>query len=426
MKVVVTTWEGGGNVTPILIVVRKLVTAGHDVRVVSDACNRRESEAAGARFLGWSSAPSRADKSPDSDILRDWEAPPGPESLRVLVERIMCGPAEAYGADLLAELAREKADLVVASGMLLGVIAACESIGQRVAAFEANVSLAPLPGVPPIGPGLMPPRNDDERAQHAEIAAASAALFNDAGLDALNRARHAFGLAPLTDVFDQLEAADAVLLGTSPSFDFAPDTLPPNTRYVGPQLGAPAWAESWNTPWARDDRRPLVLVAFSTTFQDHVGVLQRIVDALGHHDVRVVVTLGPALARDAVRPAANTHIVASAPHGTLMSEAALVVTHGGHGTVINALAHGAPLMVLPHGRDQNDNAVRVTARGAGVRVDPPYARDAIDRALGTLLSDPGYRTNARALGARIARDAASSTVVADLEALAAPERAVAC
>ena len=44
----------------------------------------------------------------------------------------------------------------------------------------------------------------------------------------------------------------------------------------------------------------------------------------------------------------------------------VVVTHGGHGTVMKALAAGVPLVILPHGRDQADTAARVTARSAGI------------------------------------------------------------
>jgi UDP-N-acetylglucosamine:LPS N-acetylglucosamine transferase len=41
-----TTWEGGGSVAPALTVARKLVARGHQVRVMSDECNRRDAEAA--------------------------------------------------------------------------------------------------------------------------------------------------------------------------------------------------------------------------------------------------------------------------------------------------------------------------------------------------------------------------------------------
>ena len=44
-KFLIATWEGGGSVGPKLTVARKLQDAGHDVRVMSDECNRLESEA---------------------------------------------------------------------------------------------------------------------------------------------------------------------------------------------------------------------------------------------------------------------------------------------------------------------------------------------------------------------------------------------
>jgi len=35
-----TTWEGGGNMTPVRVAARKLLARGHRVRVMSDECNR--------------------------------------------------------------------------------------------------------------------------------------------------------------------------------------------------------------------------------------------------------------------------------------------------------------------------------------------------------------------------------------------------
>ena len=46
----------------------------------------------------------------------------------------------------------------------------------------------------------------------------------------------------------------------------------------------------------------------------------------------------------------------------------LVITHGGHGTVIRALAGGVPVMVVPISRDQPDNAARVVHHGVGIKV----------------------------------------------------------
>lgn len=424
MSFLFATWEGGGSVGPALTVARKLRERGHRVRVMSDRCNRAETEAAGAVFVPWTRAPSRPDRSKHSDVFRDWEVDTPQEQLQRVLDRIMTGPSLAYAEDVIEELKREPADLVVSSEMLFGVMAGCEAAGQKFALLSCNVSLFPLAGVPPLGPGLTPAHTPEEEALHREVAEANRAMFNG-GLPALNAARAALGLPPLADLADQHLAAEALLLGTSRAFDFAPPTLPPHVSYVGPQLDDPAWAAPWQSPWPAEDSRPLVLVGFSTSFQDHVAVLQAIIDGAAGLPVRLLVTLGETIAANELAPAGNCRLVHSAPHNEVMPEAALVITHGGHGTVTRALKHRKPLIVVPHGRDQNDNAVRVTARRAGVMLPANAPAAAFRSAIETLLSDPAYAAAAGDLGRHVADEVERSPVVAELERLAGCRRATA-
>ncbi|RAK60745.1 glycosyltransferase [Phenylobacterium hankyongense] len=411
----IATWEGGGSVPPALTVARKLVERGHAVRVMSDACNGPEALATGAAFTPWTRAPSRADRTRASELLQDWRHP-GPDGLRQTLDALWTGPALRYAEDVIEALRRDPVDLVVTSEMLFGVAAGCEAVGQRFACLAANLSLVPIPGVPPFGPGLAPAKTEEDRALHGEIAQFTVNLF-DHGLPALNAARAGLGLAPLPHTLDQLEAAERTLLATARAFDFAPDQLPERIRYVGPQLDNPGWAEPWTSPFPADDRRPLVLAGFSTTFQNHAAVLQRIIDAAAALPVRLVVTLGGSIAPDELRPADNTRLLASASHDAVMREAALVVTHGGHGTVMRALIHRRPLLVIPHGRDQNDNAIRVTERAAGLSLLPDAGEAEIRGALQRLLAEPAFVAGAERLGAAVAHEAANSPVVEELEAL---------
>jgi MGT family glycosyltransferase len=422
-----TTFEAGGSVMPALTVVDKLVRRGHRVRVMSDACNRRESEAAGAAFVPWGRAPSKPLRDRAFDTFDDWSAPNPAAGFMNLVDAVLVGPALAFARDVIDEIAREHVDLVVSSEMLFGVLAGCEAVGQKHALLSANIALFPLPGVPPLGPGLPPAGTDQERALHAAMTADTLALL-DRALPTLNAARSDLGLPPLAHLVDQHDSAEALLLATSRAFDFAPDILPHRVRYVGPQLGEPAWAAPWVSPFAPDDRRPLVLVSFSTTFQNHAGVVQRVVDALADLPVKAVVTLGGSLRRDEVRPSGNVVAVESAPHHEVMREAALVITHGGHGTVMKALSHHRPLLIIPHGRDQNDNAVRVTERGAGLALPRDADVATLRTAIRRLLAEPAFAAAARALGTGVAREATESPVIEVLERLAArpPGRSTAC
>lgn len=409
------TWEGGGSVAPALTVARKLVRRGHRVRVMSDACNRSECESTGATFVPWARAPSRVDRTPATETLRDWEHE-GPAGFQHVIDTLWAGPALAYAQDVIAELEREPAELVVTSEMLFGVAIACEAAGQPFCYLAANISLFPMPGVPPLGPGLPPARNDAEAALHAEMRDGVVALF-DHGLPAINAARAHLGLAPLAHALDQAAAAQAVLLATARAFDFAPESLPAKIRYVGPQLDEPAWAQTWVSPWPPGDERPLVLAAFSTTFQNHAAVLQRVIDAASDLPIRLLVTLGGSIEAAALRPAANCRLAASAAHNAVMRSAAAVVTHGGHGTVTRALTHRRPMLVIPHGRDQNDNAARVAERGAGLRLPPTASVAEIHVALRRIVEEPAFARAARELGEAVAVETEASPVVEVLEGL---------
>lgn len=411
------TWEGGGSVAPAMTVARKLVARGHRVRVMSDSCNRREAEAVGATFIPWTRAPSRTDRSRDTDVFRDWEVKTPQEQIQRVIDRIMAGPALAYAQDIVEELEREPTDLVVSSELLFGVMVGCEARGQRFALLTCNVSLLPMEGVPPLGPGLLPPNSEEELELHRQIAADNLEMFNK-GLPAVNTARAAFGLPALASLADQHLSAERLLLGTSRAFDFAPAELPDHIRYVGPQLDDPAWTGPWCSPWSAEDPRPLVLVSFSTTFQDHAGALQTIIDSMATLPVRILVTLGGAISADELEPPANCHLVHSAPHNEVMQHASLVITHGGHGTVTRALRHQKPLIVVPHGRDQNDNASRVVARHAGLRVESSSSASEFAQAIAEVLRNPAYSAAAKALGEKVAREAEQSPVVGELEALA--------
>jgi MGT family glycosyltransferase len=237
-------------------------------------------------------------------------------------------------------------------------------------------------------------------------------LWDANGRSQINALRRQYGLGPLSHVLDQVRSARRQLVLTSSAFDF-PATLPAGARYVGPVLDDPVWAE---TPWmppAGD--APLVLVAMSSTFQDQVGCLQRVLDALGTMAVRGVMTAGPAVDAAELAPPTNVTILESAPHRQVLRHSALVVTHGGHGTVMKALAAGVPMVLLPHGRDQADTATRVTMRGAGIALERTSRSRTIAAAARRVLQSPSYQAAAQRLGEAIRRDAASDALVRELE-----------
>ncbi len=97
------------------------------------------------------------------------------------------------------------------------------------------------------------------------------------------------------------------------------------------------------------------------------------------------------------------------------TEADAVVTHAGHGTVMRALAHGLPILCLPMGRDQDDNAARVVASRVGLRLSPSARPARIASAVRRLLVEPQFRENARRLRRIIDEDMVADRGVRELE-----------
>ncbi|GAA4704810.1 glycosyltransferase, MGT family [Promicromonospora umidemergens] len=407
--------DGGGTVPPELGAARRLVERGHDVTVLGENSMAPEVAATGAAFAPWQSAPNRPDRSPEGTHYRDWEIRSPLAQARGMADHMLVGPAAGQALDVTATVERVRPDLVVTSFVALGAMIAAEAEGIPFDVLLPNIYTMPAPGMPPMGMGLRPAAGPLGRLRDQLMNGASTRLIDKYVLPRLNAVRGEYGLAPVEHTWDQVHRARRLLLLTSPEFDF-PAELPSNARYVGPVLDDPAWAVDtvWSAP---PGDAPLVLVALSSTFQDQAACLQRITDALGSLPVRGLVTTGPALSPADLRAPSNVTVVASAPHRDVMRQAALVVTHGGHGTLIKAFAAGLPAVVLHHGRDQADNAARVTARGAGVAVRRTAPSATVARAVRQVVEDPAYARAAEALGTAARRDAESGLLVSELERL---------
>jgi rhamnosyltransferase subunit B len=95
------------------------------------------------------------------------------------------------------------------------------------------------------------------------------------------------------------------------------------------------------------------------------------------------------------------------PLAALLPRAALLLHHGGVGTLAQALRAGVPQLVVPHGWDQFDNAVRLRQLGVA-RSCPVYRlyRRPLRRHLQALLSDPAVRSACTAAAQRCRSDTA--------------------
>jgi MGT family glycosyltransferase len=212
--------------------------------------------------------------------------------------------------------------------------------------------------------------------------------------------------------------SNRILVCSSPSFDFAPSSIPGNVLYAGPQLDDAPSAASRN-PWAMPSGRPLVLVGLSSTVMRQEGLLQRIAQALGQLQVQGLITTGPAVDPALIAAPPNVTVTRWVRHADVLPGCSLIITHGGHGTVMKALTAGVPLLVVPLGRDQPDNAARVVHVGAGIRLRKNASVSALRTATARVIEDPRYRAAARRMASRLAAERDDNLVVDELEHVAA-------
>jgi MGT family glycosyltransferase len=140
------------------------------------------------------------------------------------------------------------------------------------------------------------------------------------------------------------------------------------------------------------------------TVHNVLPVFRLLLEAFATVDCNVIATIGrnndPA---DLAPIPANARVERYISQALLLPHASVVVSHGGSGSTLAALAYGLPILFVPQGADQFENAAQVQALGAGTRLDPnELTVEAARSALELLLCDVSYRANAQKVAAEIA------------------------
>jgi MGT family glycosyltransferase len=169
----------------------------------------------------------------------------------------------------------------------------------------------------------------------------------------------------------------------------------------------------------------VIYFTLGTIFNIESGDLfGRVLEGLRDLDAGVIVTVGREIDPAELGPQpANVRIERFIPQAALLPHLDLVVSHGGSGTVIGALAYGVPQIVIPLGADQMLNANRVDDTGAGRVMDAITLTPAdIAQTASEVLADASCRIAAQRLRDEIAELPDVESVVPELEALVAGHR----
>jgi UDP:flavonoid glycosyltransferase YjiC (YdhE family) len=341
VRVLFASTRGPGHFNPLVPFIESALRAGHEVMVAGPPSLAETVEGAGYGF--WP-----GDAPPEEELGPAWARVPtvSPDEANEIVIGEIFGRlnVRAMLPSLRAAVDEWRPDLVI----------------HEQAEFASAIA-AELGGVP-----------------HARLGVSLGALD---GLS-LRIARTAL---------EEQHAGIAELIWRSPYLTLFPASLedpeaeqPPDThRFRDP--GDPVSGEPL-PDWWEGDERPLVYVSFGSVAGGMPmagalfgGALQAAADL----PARVLLTVGHELDLEGLGPAPpNLHVERWVPQADVFGHASVVVTHGGSGTTLGALAAGLPLIVVPLFADQPDNARRVAAVGAGVVTEPDGMREAIETVLG--------------------------------------------
>ena len=386
MRALFTCHPAFGHFLPLTPMAHALAEDGHDVAFGTPCFFRPTVEGAGFR---WVKAGVEDDDPEMIPIRARWLELRGADLLRFSHEQIFGGVRPRRIVPHIRTLAESwRPDLIVHDCREWGAMIAAELLAIPHVTVEVHAAGA-RPGITSL-------------------------LY-----EPLRRLRASVGLAErdIPALMDHY----LTLVPFPPSLTTVGDPIAPTTHYVraipsdGRDRALPAWMEGLGS-------RPMLYVSLGTLFSGPRGqeIFSKLLDGLRDLDAELVLTVGHDLDPAAFGPQpGHVHLERFLPLGALLPHCSMVVFHGGSGTLVQAVAHGLPMAILPLGADQPENAQRCVELGAARTLDqthltPEHVRDvALD-----VLRTPSYRQSAERLRDEFARLPGPEFAVELLERLA--------
>jgi hypothetical protein len=241
--------------------------------------------------------------------------------------------------------------------------------------------------------------------------------------------------AVLRRYMDAMERADLAAVAHLLAEDVRATMAPWPMWFQGRDAVVASLAASWDVdspgevqpgerlPWDDDTLASLpyehtVHFTLGTLFHGATEVFSTTLAGLRQLPVNVLVTVGPGTDPHRLGPQPPHVLVADfAPHALLLPRCAALVTQGGAGTIVAALCHGLPHLILPQGADQFRNAATAQRAGVALVLPPPQLTpDTVASAARRLLEDPVLTRAAGAAQAEINAMPDADAVLAALTA----------
>jgi rhamnosyltransferase subunit B len=418
LNVLLPTLGSAGDVHPFIALGRALRARGHRATLITNPFFRESIEAQGLGFLPVGTIADVQSAIADPDL---WHPNKGFE---VVAKRVIIPSIAA-----IFQIIESRADgdtVVAASSIAFGARIAQERLGLPT----ATVHLQPTVIRSLVDHGMF----GKLRISSSQPMWFKRALFRFidwAAIDRLlqrplNDFRSTLALPPVARVLSRWLHSPQCVIGFFPDWFAPPQTdWPPNVHLVG----FPLWDGASDAPSARarlpdaardflDAGEPPVIVtpgSAAATMQDYFTESIAAVHGLGLR--AMLITNFPAQLPRALPP--GIEAFGYLPFGEVLPRAALIVYHGGIGTLAQAVKSGIPHLVVPSAHDQFDNGWRIAELGLGRSL--PRSRYRAVRAaadIRALLGDRLMAVRTREFSARLDPIAALARACDLIESLA--------
>ncbi len=375
-----------GHYKPLSHLAAELIARGHRASFIHHPDAEHLVEAEGARFepIGAAAAP-----------VASWTRPMAKIRGLIGLGGMMQGMVrftDMFCREAPAVLKRIGAEALIVDQLEAGGGLVAEHLGLPFASVADTMPINREPGVPPPYVGWRYDGSEKGVKRNLGGWRVSDLLMRGVG-KAIERNARMLGVPArrrLEDCFSpRLQISQMV-----PGIDFPRKELPASFHYTGPFRRGPAGA--FELPGG--DNRPLVYCTLGTLQGSRVGIFRKVAEACARLDLRLLITQGGlGQVSPAERLPGDPLVYDWVPQEAVLAHADIVVCHGGINTVLEPLAAGLPMVVMPLAFEQSAIAARMEHAGVAKVLSFRSSARRIAEAIAEVRETPSYRERARAV-----------------------------
>jgi UDP:flavonoid glycosyltransferase YjiC (YdhE family) len=418
MNILLNPAGSSGDVLPFLRLGMALKRRGHDVTVITMGRYERLIRHAGLSFAEWISTDAMKAVEDNPDL---WH----PARALVLVIRTI---EPWYGQ--LHELIQARyipgQTVVVAGSLNLAARLAHDRLGVPLATLLLQPAFLRSVHRSPVLPGMPTPDWAPQAWKRFVYFLSDALLGDRVAGPAVNAVRAELGLPPARSVLGNWWYSPQRVIGLFPHWFGEPQPdWPAQVRLTGFPLYDGLGAEP--VPAGLDEfldegESPIVFTP-GTMMRHPQQFFAQAVDACRRSGRRGLLLTRYRDQLPARLPPGVRHFD-YVPLSQVLPRAAALVSHGGIGTISQALAAGIPQLVMPLAFDQFDNAARLERLGVATTLVPRRFRGpAVASQLARLLDSPSVARATQAVAARLRTDEWEDAACQAVEELAGHDKA---